>query len=547
MRAPGTGVSEVKVHSLSLAKGRQHQFALNLDPVWADCNVALELRSTPEKVMAYLPGYLAGIGAKTAVIEPEYIDRDYLDDYARYYAKCFDGYERTCYRVHFFDAVYDQPTIDKFILSTCDESSDDEPRKKLAQFENSYLGFVVIRPLPETIIGRTCLCAYPERERTRQYKALRNVKVSFFGRKLSVRCMPFQQQDSATAACATCSLWSAFQVTSELFGHKTYFPCCITSMAVGHGLSEMRSFPNGGLFIEDMAYAIRAVGLDPICMDESGAKSNETEQEFSEIFLGAVYSYLAMGLPIILTGTFAYEDEKNGNAKGDWCDNEAHAVTINGFNLKSEIDTNTWLVSSGIDKLYVHDDQVGPGAKIEIDKGGATKWHTDWKGEGEKPLCFNPRHLLIPAYHKIRVCYEDVYYCARKMSVAIDGAVKGLIERERISSKYAVNAMWDIRLLKGEDYKASIRRDIQIEKEERLKCLKKGCPKYVWDMKVLLKGVPLARFAIDATDAGQGMKAFKAFFYTERFFDVWTSLLVKNDHELCRNPLYRQMDKEFLV
>ena len=132
------------------------------------------------------------------------------------------------------------------------------------------------------------------------------------------------------------------------------------------------------------------------------------------------------------------------------------------------------------------------------------------------------------------------------MSVAIDRAVKGLVEHGRISPEYAANAMWNIRLLKGEDYKESVKRDIQIEEGERLKCLKKGCPKYVWDLQASLKGALLARFAIDATDAGQGMKAFKAFFYTGRFSDVWTSLLVKPDPALCRNPLYRQMDKEFL-
>ena len=49
-----------------------------------------------------------GVQAATMVVEPKYVDRDFLDDYAAYYAKCFQEYERHCSRLHFFDAAFNE-------------------------------------------------------------------------------------------------------------------------------------------------------------------------------------------------------------------------------------------------------------------------------------------------------------------------------------------------------------------------------------------------------------------------------------------------------
>ena len=38
----------------------------------------------------YFEGYFAAVGAKTIVVEEDYIDHDYLEDFAAYYVKCFE-------------------------------------------------------------------------------------------------------------------------------------------------------------------------------------------------------------------------------------------------------------------------------------------------------------------------------------------------------------------------------------------------------------------------------------------------------------------------
>ena len=46
----------------------------------------------------YLDEYFRGLNVQTVLIEQGYIDKDYLEDYSRYYAKCFQEYSKRCVR-----------------------------------------------------------------------------------------------------------------------------------------------------------------------------------------------------------------------------------------------------------------------------------------------------------------------------------------------------------------------------------------------------------------------------------------------------------------
>ncbi len=52
--------------------------------------------------IAYFRTYFDKLGPSSIVVEGDYIDRDYMDDYANYYARCFADYPRRCMRLHFF-------------------------------------------------------------------------------------------------------------------------------------------------------------------------------------------------------------------------------------------------------------------------------------------------------------------------------------------------------------------------------------------------------------------------------------------------------------
>jgi len=67
------------------------------------------------------------------------------------------------------------------------------------------------------------------------------------------------------------------------------------------------------------------------------------------------------------------------------------------------------LIADGIDKFYVHDDQLGPFASYEFSGKTALKTH-HWNSSGEKNyLSYWIHAVVIPVYPKIRVGFEDVF------------------------------------------------------------------------------------------------------------------------------------------
>lgn len=92
------------------------------------------VRQKPQ--IQYLDNYLLSQNepAKTVVIEYEYIERSFLEDYAAYYSRCFHKYPKTCSRLHFFSAL--------------NECCANETR---AQFNNHDLERILLNPAKTTL------------------------------------------------------------------------------------------------------------------------------------------------------------------------------------------------------------------------------------------------------------------------------------------------------------------------------------------------------------------------------------------------------------
>ena len=54
----------------------------------------------------YMVRHLKYIGAKTWIIEENYVDKDYLIDYQKYYSRSFDEHGRFTTRIHFFSIFF---------------------------------------------------------------------------------------------------------------------------------------------------------------------------------------------------------------------------------------------------------------------------------------------------------------------------------------------------------------------------------------------------------------------------------------------------------
>src|SRR5262245_3400627 len=99
---------------------------------------------------SYLYRYLSEVGARTIVAELDYTDRDYLDDFAAFYVRCFANYDRRCRRLHFFSSTIKEEQFLQIV-----QSDTNSPLSR--SLSDSYLGFIVARPLPSAVIGRTLL------------------------------------------------------------------------------------------------------------------------------------------------------------------------------------------------------------------------------------------------------------------------------------------------------------------------------------------------------------------------------------------------------
>jgi len=423
----------------------------------------------------YLEDYFQFMEVRTIVLERDYIDKDYLEDYAAYYVRSFNSYKRTCLRLHFFSKAFNQD-IFKPILTNSSE----------IELTNDYVGFIVVKPLPQTIFGRTCLRTYPNAG-CRYFNFVRPYHVNLYGINLKVESIAYQEQDSVVAACASSAIWSAFQATGLLFQHSIPSPVEITKAATVFFPYANRHFPNKGLNPEQMAHAIRNIGLEPFLI---------SAKEY-DILKATTYAYQRAKLPMVLG--VMLENWVEGTALG------RHAVTITGYRIGNArtrfVGQDFYLKSSRIEKIYCHDDQVGPFARMEFTRDD-NRLTTSWvdKNRVMGRIVATPEIIIIPLYHKIRIPFEIIL----EIIYRIDGLLKLISKIAGLNNGLNINEIeWDIFLTTNNDFKSEIRLDKALAEGEKLSILTKGLPKYIWraigsidDEKVEL--------IFDATDIEQG-------------------------------------------
>lgn len=272
----------------------------------------------------YLLRYLKALDAKTCVLEKEYIDKDYIIDYQKFYSRSFGDNGKITKRIHFFKEEF---SLEKFKNSL--------KNNDVGYLNDSYVGFVVIRPITnideQPLIGRTLLKTYPYEEGgDKRYFVIREYPTSLFGIPLKVKSLPFQAQDQGVSACATIALWSALHPLADTFDIPRYSPAEITELATSFP-SISRKFPSSGLNLEQMVNCVRLVGLDVETIEASDGGTIPT----------AVTSYINAGFPLI--AVLALTGKASPVLR--------HAVVISGYRC----DRN-----GNLKELYVHDDQIGP-------------------------------------------------------------------------------------------------------------------------------------------------------------------------------------------
>lgn len=447
-----------------------------------------------KRQFTYFSEYLSkekGIGAETIIVEHEYISKDYLVDYAAYYASCFDEYPKKCNRVHFFSSKFNNDEFEDVLLELTSKS--DVSEDKASIFWKSYLGYIVAKPIPIRVIGKTVLKTYPKKDSDseRHYFGNRTYHVNIFGNNVPIDSLAFLEQDGIVSVCATSAIWMMLQKASCNNYAILKTPSEITDEADIVGTHGERLFPNNGLSLNQISKSIFHSGL--VTEIRTDKKITLTNSYLKRIVL----AYSPIGIPLLLIMQVPYKTRDN-NAAHDF-----HAVTVTGYKMARYIETSpseqmSWR-SDSITKLFVHDDGWGPYARLHFGDGESTLYN-NWS---EKFDPRQPAHLtdiVIPVYHKIRISYDNVEAIVN----AVD-KILWLMYKENTTS----NISWDIKLNYSKQYKIQSK---QFNKALAKKIHLTPMPKYIWVADCYIAGVLIFQIIFDATDVATGMFGLYAYF-----------------------------------
>ena len=424
--------------------------------------------------LEYLGSTDDGLQAKTIVIEDQYTSRSYLLDYSNYYSTCFADYEKLCKRVHFFSTKINEEDFFNRIFNNDKDF-----------LQESYLGFIVVKPLPLAKVGATILKTYANTTTGRHFPATKRYEINLLGVSLYIDSLAFIEQDKVVGACASSALWSTFQKTSSLFQTSLPSPSDITKSAKNLFLKSGRIFPNEGLDYYQIGKAIESVGLVSELRNSKALKDNKWLKSF-------IYAYNKIGLPVLL----GIEIQGVG----------LHLISIVGYREaattpltkigkkdvaktpKKEIS----IKANDITRFYAHDDQIGPFSRIGFSTDKKFEIETSWvdKITGEK-INAAVHSVIVPLSHKIRITFEDIY----TRIMFIDAVLYLIITSHEI--------VWDIYLDLSTNYKRDVLNS-SVDNKYKRKVSCQNYPKYVWLAKAYVGTECICEFIFDSTDIATG-------------------------------------------
>ena len=320
------------------------------------------------------------------LIETDFLNRDFTEAYAAYYAKTFRRHSKVCSRISFFKDTA------SFLNERLDAA--DAAARLEALGKASFLGYIVLRPISEAPLSEALLVTpSPKTASMESYPLVSGRhEVHVAGASLALKCVPMTQQDTRIGACAQAAIWSI----ARYFHTKHKGPWLTTSEITKYALSAPEwmnnvHLPAGSEFLtlNNMSAALRLAGREPLLYFEhqhsgwNGVKPAEV-----------INRYIDSGIPV-LVGL-----QEHGKPVG-------HAVAATGqlmrFAPRGTLPPRSTRAEF-LEGFYVNDDQLGPNALMPI-VSGSPEAETKWTVED------NVKYLLVPLPAK-------VYLSAEKAEIA---------------------------------------------------------------------------------------------------------------------------------
>ncbi len=490
-------------------------------------NVQLE-EVTQKRQLKTIVSHLEKLKAITMVCENEYVDNGYFEDYLNYYVGCHETYPKYCSRIHFFTKEFDHDKFEEALLL--------EP-KCTSGVLGEYLGFIVIKPIPMTFIGRTCLKALPQNESRYDKLINRKYKANLFGLELSVSSLAFQEQDQVVSACTSASIWCLLH---GLKLKKIKSPAQITLAATEHS-KIINTFPSIGLNPIEIERALEYFDLRQYTISPKG----ETEQDIDQL-TRYIKTYIDSDIPLIL-GAECYSLSPNNNIYEKIGN---HAVTIIGYGLSE----------GKLDKLIVHDDREGPYTTLNfirnfdmgnkekktvlIESSQANKVGTDGHLSCKEILQYTS--LIIATDPRVRINFNVISKTETKLKKLLEEHFSKVKEKDELPLVYASPSVeTNTKLIRSSDYKQTIKHGTYLNKSE---LLTHSFPKFLWVIEFQIGNDSVFDLLFDSSSLPQG-QAFICASYKQDYSENMLRNLSKDYYnlELQERSEYRFRGADFLL
>jgi len=367
------------------------------------------------------------MGCRSIILENEYVDQDYLEEYSSFYSKSFLPYPTKTKRLHFFkDKVSYKDLLD---LS-----------------QKKYLGYSIIRPILSFRTGRTIIQSPYDNGNNLYTLCKASFDVNLSGSHLKVEGSPFIQQDTNVNVCAQSAIWMVSLFMNRKYGYPRFYPPDITQFAT-------RYFTVGptreGLTINQIITALRDMGYNPVVFTNYDPRES----------LKVIYAYIESEIPVILALTTPLG---------------GHAITVIGhdYNINSNFDFYEGLASNVdlIDHFYYHDDAEGPYRKLKT------------RSCNTKELSISDVvKIIVPTPREVVMQVDDTIEHVKELLQhnTLNQLFK-LVNREnyRFSPIDLHNLVIRLYLRKSNDFKTSLSEELSERFRVKYKAMQ--MPKYIW-------------------------------------------------------------------
>ena len=215
----------------------------------------------PSPPLGWVFEHVRSLGAASALLEHQYLDRDYRDEYREFYAQTFRWIPDRCERLHFWTA------------------------------RQRYLGYTSLRPIAGRAVGRTMLAPGPAFEE--DVSCVATASASPYGYRNTLDAFPYISQDRQYGRCAHAVIWMIAHYHHLRYGAPQRFMSEIVEAAAS--AEYERVVPSEGLTDDQVGAALRCFGLGAVRYsigDDEGISREDLDNKLRR--------YLNSGMPVAL-------------------------------------------------------------------------------------------------------------------------------------------------------------------------------------------------------------------------------------------------------